>query len=62
MFKLKSNCKMRLGAFFFWKSDDFVVATKQSNVCGAKGVTKFGPQTLNLTVDMDTVPGLGGHQ
>ncbi len=52
MFKSKSSCKIRLDAFFFWKSDDLVVAKKRSNLRGVKGVTKFGPLTLNFAEDL----------
>ena len=53
MFKPKSNRKIRQGSFFFWKSDDPVVAMKGSNLPGAKGVTEFEPQTLNFTEDTE---------
>lgn len=63
MFRSKSNCKMRLDAFFFWESDGLIVASKDGNSSGAKGVTKFGPQTLNQPVDTTaTEPRLRGHQ
>jgi hypothetical protein len=62
MFKPKSNCKIRQGTFFSWKSDDLVVAMKRGNARGAKGITKFGPQPPNLTDDVDTAPMLGGNQ
>ena len=63
MFKPKSNCKIRRGTFFFWKSDDFIVALNCSNSQGAKGVTKFGPLTLNSLVEtLAAEPRLRGHQ
>jgi hypothetical protein len=60
MFKSKSSFTTRSDAFFFWKSDDLVVVTKGGNSPGAKGVTKFGLQTLNSTEDIE--PELWGHQ
>ena len=63
MFKPKSNCKIRSGAFFFWESDDLVVVMKGTNTPGAKGVTEFEPQTLNSSVDTTAAePKLRGHQ
>ena len=53
MFKSKSSLKTRSDAFFFWKSDEVVVAMKCSNSHGAKDFTKFGPQTLNLVKDYE---------
>jgi hypothetical protein len=63
MFKPKLSFTTRLGAFFFWKSDDLIVVMKGTNSPGAKGVTNFELQTLNPPVDtMDTGPKLRGHQ
>ncbi len=63
MFKSKSSFTTRSDAFFFWESDDLVVALKSSNFDGAKGVTKFGLQTLNSSVDTTAAePRLKGHQ
>lgn len=63
MFKSKSSVTTRQDTFFFWKSDELVVALKCSNSHGAKGFTKFGPQTINLAVDTTaTEPRLWGHQ
>ena len=53
MFKPKSSLTTRDGSFFFWKSDDLVVAMKSGNSLGAKGVTEFGPQPLNFTEDSE---------
>ncbi len=60
MFKSKSNLTIRLDAFFSWKSDELVVVLKWSNICGAKGFTKFGPQTLNLSEASE--PKMKGNQ
>lgn len=60
MFKSKSSVTARLDSFFSWKSDDFIVVLKQSNFCGAKEITKFGPQTLNSSEDYE--PELKGNQ
>ena len=63
MFKLNASFTTSFSAFFFWKSDDPVVATIGGNAPGAKGVTKFELQTLNLKVDaMDTEPRPRGNQ
>lgn len=63
MFKLNTSFTTSFSAFFFWKSDDLVVAMKDSNASGAKGVTKFGLQTLYSKVDtMDTEPRPKGNQ
>ena len=62
MFKPKSSLTTRPGAFFFWKSDDFVVVTKWGNAHGAKGITKFEPQTTNPPQTKDAEPKVGGHQ
>jgi hypothetical protein len=63
MFKSKSSFTTRQDSFFFWKSDESIVAMKCGNAHGAKGFTKFGPQTLNPAVDTTaTEPGLRGHQ
>ena len=51
MFKSKSSVTTRQDAFFFWKSDELVVALKCSNSHGAKGFTEVGPQTLNPNTD-----------
>jgi len=53
MFKPQSSFTTRFGAFFSWKSDDVVVASKGSNSPGAKDVTEFGPQTLTFTEDTE---------
>jgi len=62
MFKSKSSFTTRQDSFFSWKSDDSVVAMKRGNARGAKGVTKFGPQTTNSTQTMDAVPEVWGNQ
>jgi len=62
MFKPKSNYKIRLGAFFSWKSDDFVVAMKRGNARRAKGITEFGLQTTNSTQTVDAGPEVWGNQ
>ena len=53
MLKSKSNLKIRLDAFFFWKSDELIVAKKCSNAHGAKGFTKVELQTLNFITDIE---------
>lgn len=63
MFKSKSSFTTRQDSFFFWKSDDFVVAMKnKSSLFGAKGITKFGPQTPNSIQTKDTEPEVWRHQ
>ena len=54
MLKSKSNSKkIRLGSFFFWKSDESVVVMKCGNAHGAKGFTKVELQTLNFIADIE---------
>ena len=53
MLKSKSNLKIRLDAFFFWKSDELVVVMKCSNAHGAKGFAKVELQTLNFITDVE---------
>ena len=53
MFKSKSNLKIRLDAFFSWKSDEFVVVMKCGNAHGAKGFTKVELQTRNFIMDIE---------
>lgn len=62
MLKSKSNLTIRLDTFFFWKSDELVVAMKCGNAHGAKGFTKVELQTLNFITTADLEPELWGEQ
>ena len=62
MLKSKSNFAIRLAAFFFWKSDESIVARKRGNARGAKGFTRVELQTLNFITTADLEPELWGNQ